>query len=178
MNPDPDLDRRRLAYRQAGRAVARHIQGRRPEALSLAGPGPGVDGPGSRWPVDLGTAARHRLEMEILAGWAGLLAEARAVAGVEGAPPAGWGAALEPLAALARRVTRSEAENEAYLEWLRRRAEGLLDLPQIAPAVEAVAAALLDRGRLAAGEVVALIAATPRPRRRWPGWGGPSGGVR
>jgi hypothetical protein len=121
--------------------------------------------------VDLGSGARHRLELEILAHWAGLLSEARACWD-GGAPPDGWGPALEPLADLGRRVTRSDDENEAYLEWLRRRAAGLLDLPGTWAAVEAVAEALLAKGSLAGAEAAALIAGIQRSRRRTRGLGG------
>jgi hypothetical protein len=103
--------------------------------------------------------------LEILAQWAGLMSEARAC--FDGREPAGgWGPVREPLAALGRRVTRSDEENEAYLEWLRRRAEGLLDLSSTWPAVEALAEALLAEGRLAGPEAEALISGVERSRRR------------
>lgn len=164
MTPEQDRERTRLAYRRAGLAVAHHAQGRPPRALSLR-PAAEDDEGGRRWPVDLGSGARHRLELEILAQWAGLLSEARACWD-GGAPPDGWGRALEPLADLGRRITRSDGENEAYLEWLQRRAGGLLDLPGTWPAVEAVAEALLEKGSLPGAEVTALIGGAQRSRRR------------
>ena len=170
MSSEQDRERTRLAYRTAGLAVAHHAQGRSPRALTLQ-PAAGDEAGGRRWPVDLGSGARHRLELEILAQWAGLLSEARACWD-GGAPPDGWGPALEPLADLGRRVTRSDDENEAYLEWLRRRAGGLLDLPGTWAAVEAVAEALLAKGSLAGAEAAALIAGIQRSRRRTRGLGG------
>ena len=147
MSDDQDRERRRLAYRQAGFAVARHAQGRVLGALTLQPPA-AEDDSGRRWPVDLGSGARHRLELEILAQWAGLMSEARAC--LDGREPAdGWGEAREPITGLGRRVTRSDEENEAYLEWLRRRANGLLDLPGTWPAIEALVESLLRHSRLA-----------------------------
>jgi hypothetical protein len=168
--------RHRLAYRRAGCAVARHIQGTRPEALSLEGQAP-AGTPRRGWQVDLGGGARHRIELDLLALWVGLLAEARS-AGEAGGPPDGWGPALEPLAEAARRVTRTEGENAAYLEWLRQRALGLLDLPGIWPAIETVAEALAEKGRLEGRDVAGLIALAPRPRRGFAGWGTGWGGTR
>ncbi len=80
MTDDQDRERRRLAYRQAGFAVARHAQGRVLGALTLQPPAAEEDDSGRRWPVDLGSGARHRLELEILAQWAGLMSEASAAA--------------------------------------------------------------------------------------------------
>lgn len=169
MPSEQDRERTRLAYRRAGLAVAHHAQGRAPRALSLQ---PAADDAGGRhWPVDLGSAARHRLELEILAQWAGLLSEARACWD-GGTPPDGWGPALEPLADLGRRVTRSDGENDAYLEWLRHRAGGLLDLPGTWPAIEALAEALLEKGSLGGAEVAALITGIQRSRRPNRGLGG------
>ena len=82
-----------------------------------------------------------------------------------GEPPGGWGSAREPLADLGRRVTRSDEENEAYLEWLRRRAGGLLDLPGAWPAVEALAEVLLQKGSVGSAEATALITGVQRSRR-------------
>jgi len=159
-----------LAYRLAGVAVAHHAQGQVLPALDLRRPALDDDS-GRPWPVDLGSGARHRLELQILAQWAGLMSEARACH--EGREPAGgWGAAREPLTALGHRVTRSDEENEAYLEWLRRRALGLLDLPSTWPAVEAVAGALLAEGKVEGREATALIAGEQRARRRRSGIGG------
>lgn len=170
MSEDQQVERRSLAYRGAGDAVARYTQGRPLRDLSLHAQGPGEDESRYR-PVDLGSRARRRLELEILALWAGLLAEGRACWD-DREPPGGWGPVREPLAALGRRVTRSDEENEAYLEWLRQRALGLLDLPAIWPAIEAVAEALLAEGTIGAGETAALIAGTNRARRRRSGIGG------
>lgn len=170
MSSEEDRERTRLAYRKAGLAVAHHAQGRTPRSLSLQ-PAADDEAGGRPWPVDLGSAARHRLELEILARWVGLLSEARACWD-GGSPPEGWGRALEPLADLGRRVTRSDAENEAYLEWLRRRAGGLLELPGTWPAVEALAEALLEKGSLGGTEAAALIAGIQRSRRRTRGLGG------
>jgi hypothetical protein len=165
MTDDRDRERRRLAYRQAGSAVARHAQGRVLGALTLQQPVGDEDDSGRRWPVDLGSGARHRLELAILAQWAGLMSEARAC--FDGREPAGgWGAAREPITGLGRRITRSDEENEAYLEWLRRRADGLLDLPGTWPAVETLAEALLEEGHLAGPEADALISGVERSRRR------------
>jgi hypothetical protein len=170
MTPEQDQDRIRLAYRTAGLAVAHHTQGRMLRALSLQ-PAAGENEPGRHWPVDLGSRARHHLELEILARWAGLASEARACWG-GGEPPGGWGPARQPLADLGRRVTRSDEENDAYLEWLRRRAGGLLDLPGTWPAVEALAEALLQKGSVGGAEATALITGMQRSRRRARGLGG------
>ncbi|MFH1330088.1 MAG: hypothetical protein ABIJ48_05500 [Actinomycetota bacterium] len=171
MTEDQDLERRRLAYRRAGLAVAHYTQGRPLSALSLRRPpGPGDEGPGHGRPVDLGSGARHRLELEVLAHWASLLCEARACLDDQ-EPAGGWGAAREPIADLGRRVTRSEEENEAYLEWLRRRALGLIDLPGTWPAVEAVAGALLAEGEIGGREATDLIAGVQRTRRHRSGIG-------
>jgi hypothetical protein len=177
MSEDHDHQRRRLAYRRAAYAVARQAQGHRPHHISLDRPGPEADEGGRAWPVDLGSAARHRLEMEILARWAGLTGEARAC--LDDRPPeGGWAEALEPIAALGRRVTRGAEENDAYLEWLRRRSLGLLDLPGMWPAVEAVAEALLESGTLGAKEAGALISGTQRSTRRRTGIAGFLRGIR
>lgn len=171
MSADQETERRRLAYRRAAYAVARQAQGHRPHHISLDQPGPEADEETRAWPVDLGGAARHRLEMEILARWAGLMGEARAC--LDDRPPeSGWDAALEPIAALGRRVTRSPEENEAYLEWLRRRSVGLLDLPGMWPAVEAVAEALLESGSIGAHEAANLISGAQRANRRRRGLAG------
>lgn len=165
-------DVRRQAYARAGEAVARHTQGRPLGNLALDAPLPPVGrGPADTraWQVDLGSRVRHQAELEILARWAGLLAESRAC--LDGRPPPeGWGPALEPLEALGRRVTRSDDENDAYLEWLRRRAWALVDLPEIWAAIEAVAEPLAAAGRLEAGKVDDLIAGTYRARRHRTGF--------
>jgi hypothetical protein len=170
MTEEPDLDRKRLAYRQAGYAVALYSQGRRVPALSLerslqSPVAAEEDAPGRRWPVDMGSVARHRLELEILAMWAGFLSESRACLG-DREPPGGWGPAREPMADLGRRVTRSLDENDAYLEWMRRRALGLIDLPEVWAAVEALAGAVLAQGAVGAGEASAIVAGLHRSRRR------------
>lgn len=175
MSEDPDLERRRIAYRRAGEAVARHTQGRRVPDLTLE-PAPTApvnpDGGASRGrQVDLGSRTRHQTELEILARWAGLVSESRACLG-DREPPGGWGPAREPMAALGRRVTRSLDENDAYLEWLRRRALGLIDLPEIWAAVEAVAGTLLAEGRVGSREVSDIVAGAHRARRRPSGFAG------
>ncbi|MBM3696658.1 MAG: hypothetical protein FJW79_12135 [Actinobacteria bacterium] len=167
MSGETDIERRSRAYRKAGHAVAHHVQGRRPSRLALDPPTE-AESESSR-PVDLGGGARHRLELEILALWVGLEAEARAAA--QAGAPAGPTPGPDHLAALGRRVTRSEQENEAYLEWLRRRALGLLDLPGIWPAVEKVAEALLADGSLSAADLTALVSGAQRSHRR-PGLSG------
>jgi hypothetical protein len=170
MTAEQDRDRTAFAYRMAGLAVARHAQGKVLRSMSLQ-PAAGEDEPGRRWPVDLGSGARHRIELEILARWAGLVSEARACWD-GGEPPGGWGPAREPLADLGRRITRSDEENDAYLEWLRRRAGGLLDLPGTWPAVEALAEALLAKGAVGGAEATALITGVQRSRRPRRGMGG------
>ena len=165
MSQDQDLERRRAAYRRAGYAVARYTQGRPLHRVNLEGPGPSGELGAARHPVDLGGGARHDLEMEILAQWAGLQSEARACF-EDRQPPGGWGSALDPLADLGRPVTRSDEENEAYLEWLRCRAAGLLDLPGIWPAVDALAGRLLQTGRIGEKEAAGLIAGARPPRQR------------
>ncbi len=153
-----------LAYRLAGAAVARHAQGRVLPTLDLRRPALDDDS-GRPWPVDLGSGARHRLELQILVQWAGLMSEARACH--EGREPAvGWGAAREPLTALGHRITRSDEENEAYLEWLRRRAVGLLDLPGTWTAVEKLADALCREGSVGGSQAMALIAGVQQAQRR------------
>ena len=168
MEADRELERRGRAFRRAGYAVARLNQGRPLRLITLNDPEPADEGPGERVTVDLGGGARHRLEMELLARWAGLLSEGRACRG-EVAPPGGWSAAAAPLAPMGRRVTRSEDENEAYLEWLRRRALGLLDPPGMWAGVEAVGEALLKDGTVDERQVGALVAGAQPPRRR-PRW--------
>lgn len=163
----PETTRRR-AYARAGEAVVRHTQGRPLPTLTLepAPPPTGRGGPDSPYrQVDLGSRARHQVEREMLAQWAGLLAESRACC--EGQPPAeGWGPVREHLADLGRRITRSDAENDAYLEWLRLRALALIEIPEIWAAIEAVAAALAAEGRLDAGRTEEVITATYRSRRK------------
>jgi hypothetical protein len=168
---DQQDQNRCLAYRVAGAAVARHAQGRPLSTLDLRRAASEDDASDRRWPVDLGSRGRHRIEMEILTHWTGLMSEARAC--YEGGEPAGgWGAAREPLAALGRRVTRSEEENEAFLEWLRRRALGLLDLPGTWTAVEKLAEALGREGTVPGGQAMALITGVQQAQRRRSGISG------
>jgi hypothetical protein len=176
MTEEPDLDRKRLAYRQAGYAVARYAQGRKVPDLSMEGSlqspmaaAQDGDGAGPQWPVDLGSMSRHRVELEILALWAGFLSESRACLG-DREPPEGWGPAREPMAALGQRVTRNLDENDAYLEWLRRRALGLIDLPESWAAVETIAAAVLARGAVGSREASAIVSGVNRARRRRSGF--------
>jgi hypothetical protein len=165
MSEDQDLERRRVAYRRAGYAVTRSTQGRPLRAVTLEAADPGRRAGARNWPVDLGSHQRHDLEMEILARWSGLNAEARGCfSGQE--PPGGWGDLRAPLAEMGRQVTRSEDENDGYLEWLRRRAAGLLELPGEWEAIEAVAEALLERGRVGESEVSALIMRSLPPPKR------------
>ena len=175
MSQDHDRERRRLAYRQAGEAVARYTQGRPVPDLAVdRPPAPALPGEGRSArarQVDLGSGTRHKVEMEILARWSGLLAEARACLG-DREPSGGWGAAGETLAALGRRVTRRPDENDAYLQWLQRRALGLIDLPDIWAAVEAVAETLLADGKLGSREVSEIVAGVHRARRRRSGLAG------
>ncbi len=169
MTENREPERRRLAYRLAGTAVARHAQGRALRALTLQRAAVEDDDSGRRWPVDLGSRARHRLELQILAQWAGLMSEARAC--FEGREPdGGWGAVREPLTDLGRQVTRSDEENEAYLEWLRRRAMGLLDLPGTWTAIDSLAEALLAKGSVAGEEAMALITGVQQAQRRRSGF--------
>jgi hypothetical protein len=168
MDADQELERRGRAFRRAGYAVARLTQGRPLRLINLDGPEPVDEGPGERVTVDLGGGSRHRLEMELLARWAGLLSEGRDCRD-DVPPPGGWGAAAAPLAAMGLRVTRSDDENEAYLEWLRRRALGLLDLPGIWKGVEAVGEALLKDGTVDERQARALVAGAQPPQRR-PRW--------
>ncbi len=174
MTEEQDLERRRLAYRRAGYAVARHTQGRRVPDLSLESPAAPAAPAGSDsrwWQVDLGSRARYQTELEVLARWAGLLGESRACLG-DREPPGGWGPARDPLAVLGQRVTRDLEENDAYLEWLRRRALGLIDLPDIWAAVEAVADALLTEGKVGSREVSEIVAGVHRARRHRSGFAG------
>jgi len=162
---------RPTAYRKAGYAVACYAQGRPVPALSPDRPGAEEDEPGRAWPVDLGSGARHRLELEILARWVAVLAEERAAQEAGATPPPG-GRTREVLDALGRRITRSPEENEAYLEWLRRRAQGLLDLPGMWAAMEKAAETLLTSGAMSSREATALIAGVQQERRRRSGIGG------
>jgi hypothetical protein len=174
MSEDQDLERRRLAYRRAGEAVARYTQGRRVPDLSLeppaaeAAPAAGAPRGGQ---VDLGSRGRQRTELEILARWTGLVGESRACF-ADREPPAGWGPAREDLDDLGLRVTRGPEENDAYLEWLRRRAQGLIDLPEIWAAVEAVAQALLAKGAIRSHEASEIVARVNRAHRQRVGFAG------
>ena len=173
MTSDQDFERRRLAYRQAGLAVARYTQGRPVPDLSLdRSETPGPSEAGSRgWEVDLGSRSRQKVELEIISQWVGPVAESRACF-ENGEPPQGWGAVREPLAALGQRVTRTPGENDAYLEWLRQRAIGLIDIPPIWAAIEALASALLDRGVVPSAEASAIVAGVQRTARRRVGFAG------
>jgi len=173
MNEEQDLERRRTAYRQSGLAVARYTQGRTVPDLSLDRPETPVAPERSirAWEVDLGSRTRHQVELEIIAQWAGPMAESRACF-EDREPPQGWGAAGELLAALGRRVTRTADENDAYLEWLRRRALGLIEIPQIWAAIETLAAALLSRGTIPSVEASEIVAGVQRVARRRVGLSG------
>jgi hypothetical protein len=173
MNEEQDLERRRTAYRQSGLAVARYTQGRTVPDLSLDRPETPVAPERSirAWEVDLGSRTRHQVELEIIAQWAGPVAESRACF-EDREPPQGWGAAGELLAALGRRVTRTADENDAYLEWLRRRALGLIEIPQIWAAIETLAAALLSRGTIPSAEASEIVAGVQRVARRRVGLAG------
>lgn len=169
---EDQTERRRLAYRRAGDAVARYTQGRRVPNLSLepaAVAGAPIDGDPRRWQVDLGGRGRQQTEMEILARWVGLVSESRACFNDQ-EPPGGWGPTLEALAALGRRVTRNPEENDAYLEWLRRRAQGLIGIPEIWEAVEALAEALLAKGAVSSRAASEIVAGVQRIRRRRTGF--------
>ena len=173
MTDEQDFERRRLAYRQAGLAVALYTQGQPLPHLVLDRPKtPAAVESGARgWEIDLGSRARHRVELQIIALWAGPVAEARACF-EDREPPQGWEAVREPMAALGRRVTRSPEENDAYLEWLRRRAVGLIDIPQVWSAIDALANALLEKGSLSPDEASDLVAAVQRVSRRRVGLAG------
>jgi hypothetical protein len=169
MTGENDLERRRLAYRRAGYAVARYTQGHSAPAISAEGSpeAPWADPrlPLHRGPVDLGSRARHHLELQVLAQWAALLSESRACLG-DGEPPGGWGGALDGVSALGRLVTRSDEENQAYLGWLRRRAMGLIDLPDVWAAIEALAEQALSAGPIGPRQAAAIIGAAEEPARR------------
>ena len=169
---EDQLERRRLAYRRAGDAVARYTQGRRVPSLSMEpseGEGVPVGGDPRRWQVDLGGRGRQQTEMEILARWAGLVSESRACF-ADQEPPGGWGPPREALGALGRRVTRDPEENDAYLEWLRRRARGLIDIVEVWEGVEALAEALLERGSIPSREASETVARVHRIHRRRAGF--------
>jgi len=97
MTDDETTERRRTAYRQAGYAAAVAMQARSFGTLSIAPLERSVAQafeprkPG-REPmhVDLRSKARHRIELEVVALWAGLLSEANACFEGE-TPPDGWG---------------------------------------------------------------------------------------
>lgn len=168
MIDDRELERQRRAYRRAGYGVALFSQGRRVPFLSLEKeaepPVPEVERTPRGWEVAMGSRARHDVELEILARWTALVSESRGcLDGQE--PPEGWGPAAGALAVLGGRVTRDPEENEAYLEWLRRRALGLIAIPEIWAAVEAVAGALLARGALSYRETSDTVAGVLRARR-------------
>jgi hypothetical protein len=174
MSEDQDLERRRLAYRRAGEAVARYTQGRRLPDLALEPPAAEAAravGAPRGWQVDLGSRGRQRTELEILARWTGLLGESRACF-ADREPPEGWDPARGALADLGLRVTRGPEENDAYLEWMRRRARGLIDMPEIWAAVEAVAEALLTKGAICSREASEIIARVNRAHRQRIGFAG------
>lgn len=169
MTEDRESERERLAYHRAGYGVALYSQGRRVPMLSLTEqaepPVPDEGHTPRTWEVAMGSRARHEVELEILARWTALVSESReCFDGRE--PPGGWGPAAEALSVLGRRVTRDPEENEAYLEWIRRRAQGLIGIPEIWAAVQAVAQALLEKENLSPRETSDIVTAVYRARRR------------
>lgn len=175
MTDDRGPERCRSAYHRAGYAVALYTQGRQLPVLSLTAPAeppvPDDQHLPRSWAVAMGSRARSKVELEIIARWTALVSEARACFG-DREPPGGWGPAGDALAVLGRRVTRDPAENEAYLEWLRRRALGLVDIPEIWASIEGLAEALLARGALSSRDASDLIAGVLRSRRRRSGIAG------
>lgn len=175
MTEDRELERQRLAYHRAGYGVALYTQGRRIPVLSLteqAEPPLPDEGRIPRgWEVAMGSRARHEVELEILARWTALASESRGCFD-DREPSGGWGPAGEALSALGGRVTRDPDENEAYLEWMRRRALGLIGIPEIWAAVQAVARALLEREALSSRETSDTISGVLRARRRRAGIAG------
>ena len=169
MTEDREFERERLAYHRAGYGVALYTQGRRVPMLSLTEqaepPVPDEGHTPRTWEVAMGSRARHEVELEILARWTALVSESReCFDGRE--PPGGWGPAAEALSVLGRRVTRDPEENEAYLVWIRRRAQGLIGIPEIWAAVQAVAQALLEKENLSPRETSDIVTAVYRARRR------------
>ena len=134
---DQELERRGLAYPTAGVRRRPPCPGAPPVRLSdLDGPNRSTTTPAAagRW-----TSAAEPPSPR--AGDPGPMGRPderrRGPATRAGSRPAAGVRRREPIAAMGRRVTRSDDENEAYLEWLRRRALGLLDLPGTWTAVEA-----------------------------------------
>ena len=168
MTEDRELERQRLAYHRAGYGLALYTQGRQIPVLSLteqAEPPVPDEGHTPRgWEVAMGSRARHEVELEILARWTALVSESRGCLD-DREPPAGWGPAAEALSVLGGRVTRDPEENKAYLEWMRRRALGLIGIPEIWAAVQAVARALLEGGTLSSRETSGIIAGVLRAKR-------------
>jgi hypothetical protein len=115
-------------------------------------------GLGASWEADaLDERMRRRVEAHIMGFCAGIAAEARLTGrrnwrGAEGDH--------EKAGELALAVSGSAEEAEAYVRWLALRTEALLAAPMYWLAVEAVAAALLERRRLSGPEARGLIRRT------------------
>ena len=178
MTPDETFEHRRIAYRQAGYAVAAAMQARSFGALSIAPMERAVTQafeprkPG-REPmhVDLQSKARHRIELEVVALWAGLLSETNACFEGE-TPPEGWGPGYQRILELGDRVTSSPEENRAFAGWLRCRAATLLTLGDVQGMVEETAARVLNQGVLSSQEVRAILGRQGKEARQRRGFFG------
>lgn len=175
---DTEFEARRIAYRQAGYAAAAAMQARSFGPLSIAPRERSVAQAfeprrPSREPmhVDLSSKARHRIELEAVALWSGLLAEAKACFEGE-APPEGWGEGYGRILELGDRVTNSPEENRAFAEWLRCRAETLLSLSDVEALVETTANRLLEKGVVSAQEVRTILGRQGREARKRGGFFG------
>jgi ATP-dependent Zn protease len=155
---------RSTAYHEAGHAVVRYKLGLSVKAVSIvsddnSGGRSSHRPPGEWFRPDIETDARHRrrIEDEVMCGWAGALAEERLGESSDKELEVGAAQDVNTIVWFASYFTGSDYETEAYIEWLRRRTEGLLNRADVWPAIEAVAAALLEEHTLTGRQVRRII---------------------
>jgi ATP-dependent Zn protease len=144
--------RERAAFHEAGHAVVRRYFGMGIKKITIVEDDESYGRVSNRPPgdwfrpdIEIDGRRRRRIELEIMTGWAGTLAE-EMHAGESEATIAGAREDINQIANLALYASGSEEEAEAYIEWLRLRTLGILRV--MWGEIEAVATALLERETL------------------------------
>ena len=105
--------------------------------------------------IEVDRRTQLRIERQIMILWAGPMAEARFTGAFD---DEGADADLMTLTNLAVYASGGTEEAEAFIEWLRLRASGVLENGWVWPRVERVAAALLETPRISGRRFRNLLA--------------------
>lgn len=160
----------RAAVHEAGHAIISLVLGRAVKRASIIEDddtaGRVTHRPIGDWfqpDIEIDGRTRRRIKTEIMTFWAGTLAEERQGESTPEQLEVGFASDRASISDLAVYSTGSIYEAEAYIEWLRRRTEALLNRWGVWSAIEAVADALIEERELSGRRVREIYHATVGP---------------